>query len=136
MLEAQGIDFGELPAHTDQTNEAIHALDVATDRIMRELWARGVPFKVSEVETILCNWKALSKGRYYIGHDIDEMLGGVLSLPSTGEYAPVRKRLLAARAATFMPELLGENMGWIGIRKELMPRFASTGELVNVELGA
>ncbi len=137
MLEGQGADFGGLPAHTDQSNEAIHALDVATDRVQRELWVRGVPAKVSEVETVLCNWKALSKGRYYIGHDIDEMLGGVMTLPQSGEYANVRKRLLAARKAVFAEELLGElGGGWMGVRKELMGRFAGTGELVNVEVGA
>lgn len=134
--EAGGeLEVGGLPAHTDQRNEAIAALDRATERVQRELWARGAPLKVSEVETILCNWKALRRGRYYIGHDIDEMLGGVLSLPATGEYAPVRKKLLAARRECFAPELLGEMSGWIGIRKGLMPLFAQTGELVNVEVG-
>lgn len=135
VLAEQGV-IGDLPEHTDQTVEAIERLDRATEAVQRELWERGVPLKMSEVETFLCNWKALSRGRYYIGHDIDELLDRVNMLPQSGEYAPVRKRLLAARRACFAPELLGELNGWIGVRRPLMGLFAQTGELVNVELGS
>lgn len=137
LLQAQtGHTFlPDLPEHNDQSQGAIERLDRATETVQHELWRRDVPMKMSEVETILCNWKALVSGRYYIGHDVDEMLGQVLSLPQTGEYASVRSRLLKARRATFMPELLGEQLGWIGVRKELMGTYAWTGELVNAELG-
>jgi hypothetical protein len=135
-LAEQGV-FSDLPPHADQSNEAIGRLDAATAHVQRELWARGVPLKISEVETVLCNWKALSRGRYYTGHDIDELLGAVNTLPQSGPYAPVRSSLLAARRASFHPDLLGELSGaWIGVRKEMMPVFAATGQLVNEEVGA
>jgi hypothetical protein len=106
----------DLPVHTDQSNEAIEQLDFLTSRVQRDLWAEGVPVKVAEVETLLCNWHALRHGHYYVGHDIDEMLERVLWVPESH----IRDRLLEARRAALPVQMLGEVQGWAGRRRELM----------------
>jgi hypothetical protein len=120
-LVEDGILDAELPPHTDQSEGALALLDRATERVQRDLWAEGIPAKVSEVETLLCNWKSLRQRRYYVGHDTDEMLERVLWLHDRGEMLLYR-RLLNARRAALPVETLGEVQGWAGIRKELMGR--------------
>lgn len=66
-----------------------------------------------ELETLLCNFNSLAKGRYYVGHDIDEHLRDIQLLDE-----PDRRVWLDARAACFAPEMLGEVGGWSGIRHE------------------
>ena len=116
QLVEDGILEFDLPSFTDQSNAAIDRLDRATEQVQRGLWLIGNPVKVSEVETLLCNWHALRHRHYYVGHDIDEMLERVLWVEDKG----IQRRLLKARRAALPVETLGEVQGWAGRRKELM----------------
>lgn len=68
------------------------------------------------METSLCDFHSLNKGGYYLGHDIDAMLGQLLDrrVPD-----PTPSQVWAARAASFHPSLLGESGGWTGVRPKL-----------------
>lgn len=118
QLYDDGILKEEPPLYTDQSFEAIAELDRLTSKVQRHLWANGIPAKVSEVETLLCNWHSARHGAYYVGHDIDEMQERVYWVQNKG----VRERLLQARREALPAPWLGEVMGWAGIRKELMWR--------------
>ena len=74
-----------------------------------------LPLTWDELETILCNFNSLSKGRYYVGHDIDEQLEHLNRVPP-GLRAGV---WYIARQNVLDPRLLGELQGWEGIRKPL-----------------
>lgn len=85
----------------------IALLDRQTDVLLQATAAHGVGLDVEEVETLLCDFKSLSRGRYYVGHDTDLMLEGILTLP----HSEVRRALLFARRA--LPEhYRGEQHGW------------------------
>lgn len=62
-----------------------------------------------DVETCLCCYHSLVEGRYYIGHDIDQLQEQI-------ENAPIaerdRKLLMDARAMSLPHEYLGEMNGW------------------------
>lgn len=83
---------------------------ILQDRLMGEAQQRGVHFNgLDQLETALCDWNSLTKGRYYVGHDIDQMM----------DYLAPDSALWAARAATLPAQMLGENHGWHGVRPEL-----------------
>jgi hypothetical protein len=82
------------------------ALQVKTYEEMR----LHVPFEgLEEFETALCDFNSLSKGNYYVGHDIDQM----------AERLPEGSIFWAARRASLPNQCLGEIQGWSGVRKEL-----------------
>jgi hypothetical protein len=68
-------------------------------------WARhGIDFAMTE--SILCDFYGLTKGRYYIGRDIDREAGRILS--QSGRTDVDMGPLWAARATVFPPHLLAE----------------------------
>lgn len=79
----------------------------------------GVPFQgVDQLETSLCDFNSLVKGRYYVGHDIDmqmEQLKGC------------HNKFWEARARSFEPKWLGEIGGWNGVRKSLKTTYRDKG---------
>lgn len=87
----------------------------------------GVPLGIEQVETVLCDFHNLLAGRYYVGHDIDVMLGD-LGKASVPEW--VRGRLLAARAAVTPHPYLGEIHGWPGVDLDRRRIYRETGEVV------
>ena len=83
----------------------------------------GAHFKgMDQVETSLCDFNSLYKGRYYMGYDVDGQMeyfksGGVPDLFwDARDVIPDKYR--------------GEKNDWFGVRKELKSQFASGGRLI------
>lgn len=69
----------------------------------------GIPFDgIEEMETSLCDFKSMIKGRYYIGRDIDEQLHWIAGLDLIW---------ITARNNVFEAGYLGEISGWDEVRK-------------------
>lgn len=102
-------------------------LGVWAGLLRREFAAAGEPVPWDELETILCDFHSLCHGRYYVGHDIDEMLGRIhtTNLPKEAQ-----RSLYAARAAAFPPAYLGELGGWSGVDKERNRAYRDTGAIL------
>lgn len=117
----KGLDdlFVGLP--TGQTGAAVAELDRVTEHLAS--WI-GEP-DIALVETSLCDFHSLSKGGYYLGHDIDGMMDQ-LAHPKVTENADV-SQLWAARSVAFAPERLGEFGGWHGVRKPLKRLYKDSG---------
>lgn len=78
---------------------------------------------VAQVETSLCDFHSLVKGGYYLGHDIDAMLGQTFD---TRVWPDVSE----ARREVFDVELLGEvGERWTGVRTELKTAYRDRGTL-------
>lgn len=98
----------------------------ATDiSVQRELLAhsrsRGVPFSgLDQLETCLCDFNSLSKGRYYVGHDIDQQMEHLRSASAAEDFWTARRKAFPAR-------YLGEANGWFGVRKYLRDKFHFNG---------
>lgn len=76
------------------------------------------------LETLLCNFHSLRDGRYYIGHDIDE-LQDVIEHSELDPYA--KQWLYDARKAALPNEYLGELCGWQGMDKTANRIYRDTG---------
>ncbi|UDL16198.1 hypothetical protein SEA_KOZIE_2 [Microbacterium phage Kozie] len=83
---------------------------------------------LAQVETSLCDFHSLVKGRYYLGHDIDAMLADWLSprLPK----GAIPEAAWDARAASFEPHLLGEMNGWTGLRRVRQTLYRDHGHML------
>lgn len=88
----------------------------ATDRgLQREMLAearkQGTPLSgLDQLETCLCDFNSLSKGRYYVGHDIDAQQEHLKNADD---------KFWIARREVFPERYLGEVNGWSGVRKDL-----------------
>lgn len=117
---------------------AIDRLDEQTDVLMRATRAHGVDVHVEEVETLLCDFKSLAHGRYYVGHDTDLMLEGILR-PNVDD--PTRYALLHARRALpthYRGEWSGQEgvfnragMRWTARDKDAMRAYVERGVIVH-----
>lgn len=76
--------------------------------------AQGESPKMEQAETTLCDFHSLVQGRYYIGHDIDQMQQQLTRTPS-----PLLPLAWNARQAVFDHRYLGEVGGWSGPDKTL-----------------
>ena len=83
--------------------------------LRERLAAMGVPLSWERLETVLCDFHSMVKGRYYVGHDIDQMLEQAEKAPPA-----IRDLILAARAATLPERYLGEVQGWSGVSDQLV----------------
>ena len=92
------------------------------DRLGREL-CRWLHAPADMVETTLCDLWTLANGRYYVGHDIDIMLG------QTGT-GPLRDEMYSARRAVIPHAYLGELHDWTGVDPMRRKAFRDTGQLV------
>jgi len=103
----------------------------ATDLgLQRELLARsrdrGVPFSgLDQLETSLCDFNSLCKGRYYVGHDLDQQMEHLRSASAAEDFWTARRK-------TFPVRYLGEVNGWFGVRKSLKDKFHFNGDLVQI----
>jgi hypothetical protein len=86
--------------------------DVGLQReLLGEARHRGVGFSgLDQLETSLCDYNSLVRGRYYLGHDIDQQMS---ALERAGSPA-----LWEARAV-FPDAYRGELHDWFGVRKPL-----------------
>lgn len=109
------------------TRDAVRKVDHVAEHLRARLEEElGHALGIEELETILCDWKSVRKGKYYVGHDIDMMLEGL-----SAEFVPeqVRASVLEARAATLPHAYLGELNGWEGVAKERNTYFRRTGKV-------
>ena len=87
----------------------------------------GIDVPWDQLETVLCDWNSLRKGRYYVGHDIDSQLHDLrIAAEHTGLYLDS----MEARAETFPDAYLGERHGWDGPDRERRRTYRDTGEVV------
>lgn len=113
------------PIPKGNSADVIEGLNGISDRLCNWLGHQQLPSAVEEVETTLCDFHALVEGRYYVGHDIDQMLRQLLDVQSS-----LTDATLAARRAALPEAYLGEIHGWSGpdpIRKRAYKR---TGQIV------
>lgn len=110
----------EIPS--GNSDSVIQFLDGATESLRQTL---GEP-DVAQVETSLCDFHSLTKGRYYLGKDIDEQLHHLTQVPSA-----LTSLALAARRVSFphayLPELTGRPAG---VDKDRQRHYAQTGEIL------
>lgn len=124
--------LAELYGPLEGQSEAIVAVLDAQGRDLQErLERRGLVVDVEELETILCNFHSLLKGRYYVGHDIDEMQEQIdhavqRHIISTAQ----AEELYEARWAALPLQYLGEEQGWCGVQKKRMTRFRDDRKIV------
>jgi len=82
-------------------------LTVAGATLIREALAQeGVALHWDELETVLCNFHEYRRGRYYVGHDIDELQHAIERAPQLSD--EWRDALWLARRETLPPAYLGE----------------------------
>ena len=67
---------------------------------------------MEEMETCLCDFNSAMHGRYYIGHDIDQMQAQLIG-------AGASRTMYKARGLVINELYLGEKNGWEGPRKHL-----------------
>jgi hypothetical protein len=111
---------------TGNSAQVVDALDNISDELCKYLAAQGLTAKVEQVETTLCDFHALHEGRYYVGHDIDQMQEQLTRMP------PCEMKFAAfdARHATLPDAYLGERHGRAGIDKARKRVYKDTGNIV------
>jgi hypothetical protein len=122
-----GLLYPGMPALKDNRPWAIAQLDAATDHLAGVLREPDV----SQVETSLCDFGSLLKGNYYVGHDIDQMLGQLNQIKYA---APLMyDAAIRARRQVFAAEALGEGYdpGWTGVRKGLRRYYIKDGKTLD-----
>lgn len=117
-------DLMDIPAGNKPAD--IATLDRLTVALADEIGERDI----AQVETSLCDYHSLIRGRYYLGHDIDSMLADWLS-PKLPRGA-IPEEAWYAREASFESRFLGEHGGWQGLRKGLQRVYADRGILVGI----
>lgn len=93
-------------------------------RLQDELSARDVTTRIDQVETLLCDYKSLAKGQYYVGHDIDLMQAHTRAHPQAGP------RVIQARRHALPRRYLGEENGWDGVDPARKRVYQATGRIV------
>ena len=121
-----------LYGHLEGQGEAAIAVLDARDRdLQKRLLGFGLDVDVEELETILCNFKSLLAGRYYPGHDIDEMQEQVHTAQERGILSDeLADEIWEARRKALPNHYLGELNGWSGISKKRMKAFAERGKVL------
>ena len=106
---------------------AVRELDRQGVDLQDRLAGCGVVLGIEQVETALCDFHNLAHGAYYVGHDIDLMLGD-LHKPTVPGW--VRDRVIAARAVATPDAYRGEVHGWTGMDLARRRVYQQTGEIV------
>ena len=82
----------------------------------------GVPFRgLDQVETSLCDFNSLCKGRFYAGHDIDSQMEHFKSGSVPDSFWEAR--------SVFPDNYRGEKNDWFGVDKSLKRRFVDYSEV-------
>jgi hypothetical protein len=64
-----------LPVPQGSGPSAVAELDAMGEELVAFLLGEGVSATVANTETALCDFHSLARGRYYVGHDIDQLAG-------------------------------------------------------------
>jgi hypothetical protein len=94
-------------ARLDRQAEDLH-------RLLIEDYNLGVT--LAELETMLCDFHSLCEGKYYVGHDIDQMQEQIVRAYSTND-SQLPGELWQARQLALPHDYLGELNGWVGVDK-------------------
>ena len=82
----------------------------------------GVPFDgLDQLETALCDFNSLTKGKYYVGHDIDMQMEQLSHSTAS---------LWEARAEAIPDNYRGEVCGWFGVRKKRNSVYLNKGIVI------
>jgi hypothetical protein len=107
--------------------EQIELLDVQAAYLRNVLAKeRDVHLTFDELETVLCDYHSMSEGRYYVGHDIDEMQEQLLLDESLRGPLP---QIWSARARALPHNYLGEIGGWQGRDRARRAYYRRTGKI-------
>jgi hypothetical protein len=79
------------------------------------------------VESVLCNYSATCRGRFYSGRNVDRQQGRILRVEAMGHDLT---DIWDARAAVLRRADLGEFGGWVGIDKTRLTHYKRTGEML------
>jgi hypothetical protein len=102
-------------------------------RLRRALADRGLPLSWEHLETVLCNFNSMRQGKYYVGHDIDEMQEQLMAARERGLFQDWDEgwtALIRARQEALPLTYLGEFNGWRGIAHDRMGEYARTGRIL------
>lgn len=118
-----GLLYADLPQGNDPAEIAI--LDGFSRDLVRDMRLHGLEGVAMEtVETSLCDFHSMVRGRYYPGHDIDQMQLQLDSVPSQ-----LTSRAYRARIGALPHAYLGELHGRKGIDRERMIQYRTTGKV-------
>lgn len=123
LLSPAPIPLGNSP-------EEISQLDRLSRFLVEDLRDDGAAASIETAETTLCDFHALSVGRYYVGHDIDKMQHQLSTAPSGLSGAA-----FAARQAALPAEYLGECTDRSGVDRERRRAYRDTGEILTRSAG-
>lgn len=117
-----GLFFPGLPQGNSPAEIAY--LDELSLKVVENLTGKTSQVSIETAETSLCDFYALTKGRYYVGIDIDEMQEQLLRVPSDLTHIA-----FDARLNTLSRKYLGELNGWEGIDKKRKGIYRDTREI-------
>lgn len=108
-------------------------LNIAGDDVKARLQeGLGHELRWAEVETCLCDFAALMQGRFYMGHDIDEIEEHIQDSPALGEAQ--KDWLMEGRLRAVPHEYLGELNDW-SRRDDKMRRAYRTERVITGRTG-
>lgn len=107
--------------------EAIEYLDTQAEMLNLYLMSEyGLDLGIEELETVLCDFHSMMRGRYYVGKDIDEMQSQIFAQ----ETLNMRLHALWRARAVALPErYLGERNGWSGVDRDRLTVYRRTGQI-------
>ena len=95
--------------------------------LLQMVQSHGVDIPIFLLETVMCYWQNMRKGKFYVGRSIDRQQNQI-------EYAEQKhvccSRLWAARSKIFNIDTLGEIQGWPGLDKERLKHYLKTTEIL------
>jgi hypothetical protein len=106
---------------------ALARLNAAGTALLARLAAAGVTVDWETLETLLCNWHSLVRGRYYVGCDIDAQAQEITTIPDAAQQRP----LWIARAQVLPRATLGEFSGRPpGVQASRLRLYRDMGQVV------
>jgi hypothetical protein len=112
-----------------KASDRVKYLDGYGLHLRRQLADRGLPLSWEQLETVLCNFNSMRQGKYYVGHDIDELQGQIEAATAylhPGDEASLWK----ARRAVIPCRYLGEGGGWSGVQHARMRVYLDEGHIL------
>lgn len=87
--------------------EAVFAADTAGWELLEIMdQAYGIPLRIEQLETALCDFHACCEGRYYVGSDIETYWSQLLAAQAAGMPERSRLKIETAMRAEFDPRYL------------------------------
>jgi hypothetical protein len=140
MQYCSGPKAGLIALYGLNENASLKVLDAAGADMRVQLAQRGVHSYIPDIgmaqdgldwetlETVLCDWNNLTLGRYYVGHDIDDIQKSLRKADYLSKAD--QEALWEARAIAFPDAYLGERHGWEGTDLDRNKIFRKTGQIV------